>query len=97
MFKLGLEKAGESENKLPTSVGSMKKQESSRKTSTSLLTTPKPLTVWITTNCGKFLKKWEPAPVFLPGEAHGQREPRGLQPMVPEESCVYMDLCIQGV
>jgi len=38
----------------------IKKQESSRKTSTSgLLTTPKPLTVWITTNCGKFLKKWE--------------------------------------
>ena len=32
----------------------------SRKTSTSaLLTMPKPLTVWITTNCGKFLKRWE--------------------------------------
>ena len=38
----------------------MKNQESSRKTSTSaLLTKPKPLTVWITTNCGKFLKRWE--------------------------------------
>ena len=37
-----------------------KKQESSRKTSTSaLLTRPKPLTVWITTNCGKFFKRWE--------------------------------------
>ena len=37
-----------------------KKQDSSRKTSTSaLLTTPKPLTVWITTNCGKFFKRWE--------------------------------------
>ena len=36
----------------------MKKQESSRKTS-ALLTMPKPLTVWITTNCGKFLKSWE--------------------------------------
>ena len=36
------------------------KQESSRKTSTStLLNTPKPLPVWITTNCGKFLKRWE--------------------------------------
>ena len=46
--------------KLPTSVGSLKKQESSRKTSTSaLLTTPKPLIVWITTNCGKFLKRWK--------------------------------------
>ena len=51
MFKLDLEKAEEPEIKLPTSVGSLKKQESSRKTSTSaLLTMPKPLTVWITTN-----------------------------------------------
>ena len=48
---LDLEKADEPEMKLPTSIGSSKKQESSRKTSTSaLLTTPKPLTVWITTN-----------------------------------------------
>ena len=54
-IKLVLEKAEEPEIKLPTSVGSSKKQESFRKTSTSaLLTTPKPLTVWITTNCGKF-------------------------------------------
>ena len=60
MFKLDLEKAEEPEIKLPTSVGSSKKQESSRKTSTSaLLTTPKPFTVWITINCGKFLKRWE--------------------------------------
>ena len=60
MFKLVLEKAEESEIKLPTSTGSSKKQESSRKTSTSaLLTTPKLLTVWITTNCGKFWKRWE--------------------------------------
>ena len=50
MFKLDLEKAEEPEIKLPTSVGSSKKQESSRETSTALLTTPKPLTVWITTN-----------------------------------------------
>ena len=60
MFKLDLEKAEEPEIRLPTSVGSSKKQESSRKTSISvLLTMPKPLTVWITTNCGKFLKRWE--------------------------------------
>ena len=60
MFKLDLEKADEPEIKLPTSVGSSKKQERSRKTSTSaLLTTPKPLTVWITTNCEKFFKIWE--------------------------------------
>ena len=60
MFKLDLEKAEEPEIKLPTSTGSLKKQESSRKTSTSaLLTMPKPLTMWITTNCGKFFKSWE--------------------------------------
>ena len=51
MLRLDLEKAEEPEIKLPTSAGSLKKQESSRKTSISaLLTTPKPLTVWITTN-----------------------------------------------
>jgi len=55
MFKPDAEKAEEPEIKLPTSVGSKKKQESSRKTSTfALLTMPKPLTVWITTNCEKF-------------------------------------------
>ena len=57
MLKLVLEKAEGPEFGLPTSAGSSKKQESFRKTSTfALLTTPKPLTVWITTNCGKFLK-----------------------------------------
>ena len=60
MFKLVLEKAEQPEIKLPTSIGSQKKQRSSRKTSISaLLTIPKPLTVWITTNCGKFFKRWE--------------------------------------
>ena len=60
MFELDLEKAEEPEIKLPTSAGSYKKQESFRKPLTSaLLTMPKPLTVWITTNCGKFCKKWE--------------------------------------
>ena len=55
MFKLDLEQAEEPEIKLPTSAGSWKKQESSRKASNSaLLTMPKPLTVWITINCGKF-------------------------------------------
>ena len=49
MFKLDLEKAEEPEIKLPTSTGSSKKQESSRKASISaVLTTPEPLTVWIT-------------------------------------------------
>ena len=49
-----------SETKLPTSIVSSKKQESSRITSTSaLLMMPKLFTVWITTNCGKFWKRWE--------------------------------------
>ena len=47
-------KSEEPEIKLPTSAGSWKKQENSRKTSIALLTMPKPLTVWITINCGKF-------------------------------------------
>ena len=47
-------------DQLPTSAGSSKKQESSRKISISaLLTMPKPLTVWITINCGKSWKRWE--------------------------------------
>ena len=57
MFKLVLEKAEEPEIKLPTSAGSWKKKDSSRKTSTSaLLTMPKPLIVWITIN-RKILKE----------------------------------------
>ena len=57
VFKLDLEKAEEPEIKLPTSAGSWKKQESSKKTSISAwLTMPKPLTVWITKNW-KILKE----------------------------------------
>ena len=56
----GLRKGREPEIKFPTSTGSLKKKESSKKTSISaLLITPKALTVWITTNCGKCLKRWE--------------------------------------
>ena len=55
MFKLDLEKAEEQEIKSPTSTGSLAKQEGSRKTSTM----PKPLAVWIITNCGKFWNRWE--------------------------------------
>ena len=69
MFKLDLEKAEEPEIKLPTSAGSLKKQESSRKTSTSaLLTIAKPLTVWITTKCGKFLRDGNIRPPDSPPE-----------------------------
>ena len=58
MFKLVLEKAEEPEIKLPTSAGSLKKQESSRKTFISaLLTMPKPLTVWDHSKLWKILKE----------------------------------------
>ena len=60
MYKLGFKEAEEQEVKLPTFVGSWRKQGNSRKTSTSAsLTTLTPLTMWIITNCGKFLKRWE--------------------------------------
>ena len=59
MFKLDLEKAEKPEIKLPTYVGLSKNKESSRTSTYALLTTPKTLTVWITINCGKFLRRWE--------------------------------------
>ena len=56
----GFRKGRGTRDQLPTSAGSLRKQESSRKTSMSaLLTMPKPLTVWITINYGKFVKRWE--------------------------------------
>jgi len=62
-IKLELEKA---EVKLPASIGSQKKQDYYRKTSIyASLTTPKPLTMWITTNCGKFLRRWEYSTTLL--------------------------------
>ena len=73
MFKLVLEKAEEPEIKLLTSTGSLKKQESSRKTSTSdSLTMLKPLTVWITANCGKVFKRWEDLTCLLRNLYAGQ-------------------------
>ena len=61
MFKLVLKKTEEPKINLPISAGSWKKEESSRKKKSVsvLLTMPKPLTVWITINCGKFWKGWE--------------------------------------
>ena len=56
----GFRKGRGTRDQIPTSAGSSKNQENSRKTYTSaLLTMPKPLTVWITTNYGQFLKRWE--------------------------------------
>ena len=59
MFKLDLEKAEEPEIKLPTSVGSSKKQEFQKNIYFCFIDYVKPLTVWTTTNCGKFWKRWE--------------------------------------
>ena len=60
MFKMGLEKAEEPEIKLPIFPGSQIKLRNSRKTSTFVsFTKLKPLTVWITTNYGKFFKDME--------------------------------------
>ena len=60
MHNLDFEEAEEQEIKLPTFTESRRKQGSSRKTSTSAsLTMLKSLTVWITTKCGKFFKRWE--------------------------------------
>ena len=56
----GFRKGRATRDQIANTCWSLKKHESSGKTSTStLLSTPKPLTVWITTPCGKFLKRWE--------------------------------------
>jgi len=59
MFKVDLEKAEEPEIKLPTFWIIEKARKSQKKSTSALLTMPKPLTVWITTNCGKFFKRWD--------------------------------------
>ena len=59
MFKLDFEKAKEPEIKLPHPLDHQKSQRVPETSTFALLTMPKPLTVWITTNCGKFFKRWE--------------------------------------
>ena len=84
----GFRKAEEPEIKLPTSVGSFKNQENSRKTSTSaLLTMPKPLTVWITTNCEKFLEMGIPDHLthLLRNLYAGQKQQ--LEPDMEQQTC----------
>ena len=71
MFKLVLEKAEEPETKLPTSAGSLKKQQSSRKASTSAL-------LW--------RRQWQPTPVLLPEKLHGPRSLVDFSPWGHEES-----------
>ena len=66
MFKLDSEKAEELEVKLPTSIGSSKKQKSSRKTSTFAILTMPEVWLWITTNYGKFLRDGNTRPPHLP-------------------------------
>ena len=85
VFKLDLEKAEEPETKFPTSIGSWKKQESSSKTSTSaLLTAPKPLIVWITTNW-KTLKEMG-IPPDLPSEKSVCRSRSKLEPDMEKQT-----------
>ena len=88
MFKLVLEKAEEPEIKWSTSTGSLKKQESSRKTSISaLLTMPKPLTVWITINCGKFFKRWDYQTTLpVPSEICMQGKKEQLKPNMEQQT-----------
>ena len=74
MYKLDLENAEEPAIKLPTFVVSQRQQVNSRKTSTSVsLTMLKPLTMWVTTNCWKFLKRWECQTTLLVSEKHACR------------------------
>ena len=100
MFKLVLEKAEEPEIKLPTSPGSLKKQESSRKTSIfALLTMPKPLTVWITVNYGKFWKRWEyqttwPASWEICVQVRKQQLELDMEQQVPNRKRSTSRLCI---
>ena len=87
MFKLVLEKAEEPEIKLPTSSGSWEKQESSRKTSISaLLTMPKPLTVWITTNYGNSERDGNTRPPDLPLEKCMQVRKQQLEMDMEQET-----------
>ena len=79
VFKLDLEKAEEPEIKLPTSVGSSKKQESSRTSTFALLTMIKPLTVWVIPNCGKFLRDGNTRPSYLPPEKSVRRSRSKLE------------------
>ena len=74
MFKLDLEKAEEPEIKLPTSVGSSKSKRVPEKKSAALLIMPKPLTVQITTNCGKFFKRWPDHLTCLPRNLYAGQE-----------------------
>ena len=88
MLKVDLEKAEEPEVKLPISIGSSKKQASTRKTSNSaLLAMPKPLTARITENCGKFFKRWE-YQTILPasGEIFMQLKKQQLEPDVEQQT-----------
>ena len=88
MFKLDLEKAEEPEIKLPIFVGSSKKRDSFRKTYTSvLLIMPKPLTVWITTNCGKFFKRWEQTTLSASWEICMQVKKQQLELAMKQQTC----------
>ena len=88
MFKLDLEKAEEPEIKLSKSAGSSQKQESSRQSSISaLLTMPKPLTVWITINCGKLWKRWDQTTWPASWETYIQVRKQQLELDMEQQTC----------
>ena len=87
MFELVLEKAEEPEIKLPISSGSWKKQKSSKKKSIfALLTMPKPLTVWITTNCVKSERHGNTRPLDLPPKKSVCRSRSKFKPDMEEQT-----------
>ena len=86
----GFRKGRRTRDQMPTSTGSWKKQESSRKTSISaLLTMLNPLTMWITINCGKFWKRWA-YQITWPASWQGQRWP---QSPYPHTDAPFSGLC----
>ena len=97
--QVGFTKAQEPEIKLPTSSGSWKKQESSRKTFISaLLTMPKPLTVWITINCGKFFNWWEYQTTWPDSwETYMQVRKQQLELDMEQQTGVHLDRSIRVV
>ena len=86
MYKLDLEKAGKPEIKLPTSIGSLKKQENSRKKKSASLTM-QPLTVWITTNWGKFFMIWDFQTILVTTwETYMQVKKQQLEPDMEQQT-----------
>jgi len=84
---LDLEKAEEPEIKVPASVGSQEKQGNSKTSTSASLTALKPFTVWITTNYGNFLKRWEYQTTLpVSWEARMQGKKKQLEPDIEQQT-----------